>query len=152
MKITIRPFEEADRPFVMHSWLNSWAANRSRLERMVPMARALAGHRRCVEAVIEGSVLRIGVVRPAEQDGDIIVGWICAEPTIEGGPGVLHYAFVKRRFRGHGVFRALLEDVGPLAFTSSSDVIAKKIGTQKLKLGWAPGLLYYPAIGEREAT
>lgn len=152
MKLIIRPFEEGDRNLVMHSWMNSWAANRSRLERVVPMTRALAGHRRLVELTIANSVVRVGVVKPdPTRDDDLIVGWICAEPVINGKPGVLHYAFVKKKFRGNGVFRELLADVGELAFASPSDTIAKKLG-MKLGLGYAPGLLYYPATGESEET
>lgn len=128
--------------FVMNSWMNSWAVGRTYTERHVPMDRALAGHRRFVEAALASCGAKVAVIA---DDPDIFVGWACAE-AVDPDVGCLHFMFVKKKFRGCGVARTLLASVGvQLTLTSATSRTARAIA-EKLGLGFAPGLLYYPKV------
>lgn len=88
--------------FIRDSWLKSfrdspWAG-------CVPNNLYWPTYTEAVEQLASESRV-VAVV--SKDDPDTIVAWICAEPQ----KGIVHYAFVKHRFRQMGLLRLLLQSV-----------------------------------------
>ena len=97
--IVMRPakFPE-DEALIYSSWKESYSHSRWATQFRRPLYFYLQG------LIIRDLLARAAVlVACAEDDPDVIVGWSCT------GPGdVVHYGWVKARFRGNGIARALL--------------------------------------------
>lgn len=90
----VRPVKSLDEDFVYHSWLSS-------VDRHIPgtkdMTRTLIDH--CMKE-------RTIHVACADDDDDHILGWLAHGDDFSFP--VLHYVFVKKQLRNHGIGKTLL--------------------------------------------
>lgn len=100
LPVSIRDMVSGDVPLIYDSWIHSclpsqrrdWGNNAFKL-------------RRRIDALIRrGSEVKVAIF---PEDGDVILGWACAEP-----PSVLHYVYVKEVYRRQGVAATLLAACG----------------------------------------
>ncbi len=113
--ILIRRADADDAAFVFSYWLRDYY-ERSAFAKGITKATFMSLHHLLLERLIARSVMHIAC---DPEDPTVCFGFICAE-----GP-VLHYVYVKRRFRGMGVGGLLLaaafEASGPSAFSHLTD-------------------------------
>lgn len=98
----IRPASRPDVSFICSSWLKSFRD--SAFAAGCPNSLYYYSHHKLLEVILPRAVVAVAT---DPSDPDLIVGWACAE----GQPGalILHYVYVKHRFRGFGVARRLVE-------------------------------------------
>ena len=108
LPIRIRPMTQGDEPLVLSSWKKSYAD-------AVDWARTEAGRAHyythvngVLPRLLDGSRTAIAC-NPL--DAEHVFGWACVDRDESEG-AVLHYAYVKRDYRGMGVARRLLESLG----------------------------------------
>ena len=113
--LLIRRGDADDAGFVFSYWLRDFY-ERSAFCKGIAKSTFMSLHHLLLERVVARSVIWIAC---SADDPSLIYGFICVE-----GP-VLHYLYVKRRFRGLGIATALLgiADMasGPKAFTHLTD-------------------------------
>jgi GNAT superfamily N-acetyltransferase len=111
--VTLREMVDADRNYVLSSWIRSYAG-KSREARDYTDRGAFA---RDYSPVVQALVARSRVLIAAlTEEPDIIVGWAAVEGE------TLHYVLVKPRWRQLGVARWLLADFAalPVAYTHTT--------------------------------
>lgn len=116
--VLIRRADADDAAFVFSYWLRDYYEH-SAFARGVNKDTFMRFHHMVVERVIARSVMYVAC---DAEDPTICYGFVCAEGD------VLHYIFVKRRFRGLGVGGRLLEAAGfgaagPKLFTHLTDTM-----------------------------
>lgn len=114
-QLLVRRADADDAAFVFSYWLRDYYEH-SAFAKGIDKTLFMHLHHLLLERIIARSVIHI--VCDVE-DPSVCYGFICAE-----GP-VLHYIFVKRRFRRLGLARRLLREAGleagPQAFTHLTD-------------------------------
>lgn len=103
-------------PFVLSCWLKSYEPRGCRvhgLDADVQADRATyyRAHHPELTRLLRSSTLALATV---DEDPDVYLGWAL------GGPGLLHYVFVKSAARGHGIANRLVRAVtgeGPVVHT-----------------------------------
>lgn len=117
--LSIRRATEADVGIIVASWQQGCYGSEFWGDKAVRLGDFKRGHRR----VIARCLLDACIVACDEIDPRVVIGWAC------GAPGVLHYVYVKRKFRGDGIARALLDAIGagegPLTVTHMTGAIRR---------------------------
>ena len=142
----IRDFRSDDVSFVFDTWLRSYGQNRPNPWQRLDFHRFMKGHRAIIDSLLArpSTRLRVACANDAEH---VILGWACSEP------GVLHYMYVKRKFRQKGVASAMVEDAGAPALYSHAPTSPQGPHTTVQMLrAWgmkeSPGHLFYPPLKE----
>jgi GNAT superfamily N-acetyltransferase len=104
LPIELRKARKSDVPFLMNSWLTSFRDGK--MVGGVPNRIYYYNHHKILEQVIPRSAVMVAV---DQRDPDLIVGWACYEVT--DGALVMHYVYVKKRFRGWGVASNLVNTI-----------------------------------------
>lgn len=129
--VAIREAVAGDVPFVLNSWLQSFA--RAPFARLVPVDAYWRGHHELVLSVLGRSETRVAC---SPTDTDAIMGWSVT------APGVVHYVYVKFPYRRLGIARRLLAHVPEAArYTHATPVLASLPVPRGWQ--WDP----YPAFG-----
>lgn len=102
----IRPAVEADLPFVVHSWLHSYASTGAKAS---SSSVYWDHHPNLVKAALGRSSV---LVACPDDDPESILGWICIDRV--GKHGLIHYVYVKHPFRRLGIASALLAPLRPV--------------------------------------
>lgn len=144
--VSVRDMREGDLNFIRSSWLRSNA--RTVPQALVPSDAYFELHWEVAMGLLERPAVRC-VMATDPNDDDHLVGWACGEPAGAARRPLLHFAYVKKPFRRHGVARLLVERaVG----AQLRDVTATHLPTeglrQKLELrGWVfrPQFAFYLA-------
>lgn len=103
LPISIRDCEQSDLPFVFSSWLRSYRL--SSFARSIPNRDYYSNHHLVVDRLVQAPETKILVATDVE-DPTVLLGFLVFEP------GVIHFAYTKKPFRGLQVFRRLLEASG----------------------------------------
>lgn len=129
--------EEADKNFILASWLNN--ARYSRMTSRIPSDIYFKWHQRVIERIWDraGSITSIAALK---EDPSIILGYLCYEELVT--EPVIHFCYVKKPFRKEGIARSLFKraeiDFKKRAlfthYTHEMDVICEKY----------PELIYCP--------
>lgn len=102
VELTLRPMRETDENLVIDSWYRSYF--KSRDGRSYPQVEQFyEDYQPIVRALVERSTVYVAALKAED---DAVAGWA----ALEGG--VLHYVFVKRRWRELGVARWLMTRLG----------------------------------------
>lgn len=106
--LILRPMTDADRNLVLSSWLESYSNSLVGIDR--------GAFFRLYKPLVAAMVDRGGVIVAGLPDiADSVLGWMASHNE------VLHYVFVKPRWRKLGVARALLEGTETLPITYSHE-------------------------------
>lgn len=135
LPVRIREAIQPDMPFVYSSWLrqHSYSAFASG----IPKATFFSNHRKIISKLVEKSDVYIAC-DPA--DMGIMYGFICGE---QHEWPLLHYAFVKGRFRRYGIFKMLL---GELGWTPDKEVVMSHFFCSKPIYIEGKQMMYNPYI------
>jgi len=110
---TFREMIEADRAYVMSTWIRSYHTARP-VKNLSPRVY-YDGQRAMIERILQRGAGVLVAADPAYPE-TVIWGWICAEPH------VVHYVYVRPEMRRLGYGRELLEQfVDPKRFTYSHE-------------------------------
>ncbi len=107
----IRPLGPEDMPFVASTWLRDYGEKSAFARKIAPQDYHLF-HKLVIARLLERS--KTLIVADPKDDG-LLFGFLCCEP-----PTILHYAYIKRPFRGLGLGAALYAESGlvePVTFT-----------------------------------
>lgn len=101
----LRPMAPDDLNFVRATWMRELGPTR---------LGAWLGSTLADYAIIRDRCIQDGEVQVAtlESEPTAVCGWACTE-----GPGVLHFVYVKERWRGNGLVRMLLSQLDPIDVT-----------------------------------
>lgn len=99
----VRAVQTADVPFLYNSWLKSYRDSPSVTS--IPNTLYYAGQHAVIEKLFETPDVETVIACNPEDEGQIY-GYVVA------APGVLHWLYVKHTFRGHGVGKMLLAEMG----------------------------------------
>lgn len=103
----IRGLHTEDTAFLVDSWAKAARA------RIAPVERELVTHERAVAQIArvlgrDGIVVRVGTIETqgagSNPNTERIIGWVVADLPAY----VLHYAYVRHEYRGHGYARMLV--------------------------------------------
>lgn len=104
LPMLIRPMERSDLPLVTNNWLES--ARKCYHVKGIPNDTYYPHTHRIIQVLLS----RGGVfVMCDPEDPYTVYGWICAE--VINNHLLIHYVYVKRRFRKYGVGKALMRAV-----------------------------------------
>ena len=106
VQVSVRPMVEADRPFVFATWLNHGVSSSS-FGRAVGRDAYMRSVHRVIERLLDSPDTHVLVATPVGSD-DILGFLACGAWNASATWPAVHFAFVKKFARGHGVFRALL--------------------------------------------
>jgi GNAT superfamily N-acetyltransferase len=122
--VALRPAVADDASFVLSSWLKSFFRHRSAWQSMVRLTERqyFKGHHELLRWIITRS--ETVVACPADDPG-LICGWCCYQPLTP--VCVVHYVYVKDKYRGFGIGRQLFE-----AATAGSTSVAVSHWTRRL--------------------
>jgi hypothetical protein len=98
-----------DRAFIMNSWLKTFEKSAYRLD--IPMTEFFAFHHDVLEDLLERSSIIVAIrpPNPLRPDNiDEIYGYLCVETDLR--PRIIHFLYVKNKYRKMGVGRSLVED------------------------------------------
>ena len=98
--ILVRPPHGKDQNYVTSTWVNSLVCEKEWTRRDC---------RNVVDDLLERKDTRLRLAA-IQSDPNSIVGWIAYVEK----PAVLHYVYVRNRYRGHGVGRMLVDAAGLL--------------------------------------
>jgi len=98
-QLRITQMTAAERPFVLDSWVRSYLPFRPPYAPSYGMG-AKAWTLRCAERLTMAQPVLVATL---DQAPDVVLGWAC------GGPGVLHYCYVRQPARRNGIASALLQ-------------------------------------------
>lgn len=101
--VDIRRYKAGDLPLILDSWLNSFRDGA--FVRGIPDNIYYDRHRRVVDDLLKRSFV---LVLCSEKNPNVIVGWLCGEKTAERAL-IIHYVYIKRRFRKQGFGRILVQ-------------------------------------------
>lgn len=128
---TLRPANEGDLGFIVHSWTESWHKNSPEMRQVRFGVFRNAMRRRAV-----GFATRcVTLVACDPDDHSHVLGWACVE--MRGGIGVVHYVYVREMRRERGLastlVRSALERAGcaagaPWVFTHATYIGARVAG------------------------
>lgn len=104
--VRIRFFDTSDANFVLNSWLKSY--REAPAVSPVPPQYYFEGQQRLIAGLAETAQILIACDR---DDPGQIFGWICYEQGLEGSI-ILHFLYVKHRYRGFGVAKLLIGEAG----------------------------------------
>ena len=93
----IRQAEESDLPFIIDSWWRSHCKN-IKYEKVEYIAKI----KQCI--ALGGCLVACDISRP-----DVIFGWVCFGEHLS--IPVIHYAYVKKAFRGFKIGKDLIESI-----------------------------------------
>lgn len=114
-ELVLRPIRERDEPYVMGTWLNSYA------EATKGTGRSKADYFRS-QRMLCRELLRFVFAAVSDDDDDTIHAWVC------GQRGRLHYAYVPLVMRSTDIGVRMIEAVcgeGPLEVTHKLPFMAK---------------------------
>lgn len=103
--VRIRLAEIDDHAFIIDNWTK--ATRFSPMFRMISNAIYSDAYRQLIADTIEDSVLKVAC---SSDDQSILYGFSCYRKDI------FHYVFVKRHFRGFGIFKMLWDDYASLGY------------------------------------
>lgn len=117
----------SDERLVVDSWLQS-LRHGDAAQRRLSRGAYLVGQRQVIDRLLARSEVRVAAW---SQDPELVFGWACVEPA----RCVVHYVYVKHRYRQRGVARVLLADlVGrPCRYTHETLILTRAI---QLPVGW----------------
>lgn len=117
MSLAIRAATPADMGFVHHAWRASF------FEASLAVRGADREHYRAEMERVVARLCKSGEVRVAcdPKDADTVVAF--AAFTRRGDVAELHYIYVKKDFRGHGIARDLLRDVKVTSYTFKTPAV-----------------------------
>jgi len=104
LPVRIREAIQPDIPFIYNSWLHQHS--HSAYAAGVPKPVFFSNHRRIIDKLIQSTDIYVAC---DASDLSIMYGFICGE---DQEWTLVHYAYVKKQFRGFGVGRMLLEELG----------------------------------------
>jgi hypothetical protein len=99
----VRPLESGDGAFVFATWLNHLKGS-STYGKALERGAFFKTFHRTIEGLLKRPTCRTLVASPLGEP-EIILGYLVTDAV--GERPVVHFAFVKGPFRGHGVMRAL---------------------------------------------
>jgi len=135
LPIRIREAIQPDIPFVYSSWLHQHC--HSAFAAGVPKAIFFSNHRRIIDELITKADLYVAC---DASDLSVMYGFICGE---EHEWPLVHYAYVKKKFRGFGIGKMLLEQLG---WEPEKEVVTSHFFAAKpLRIG-GKKVLYNPYI------
>jgi GNAT superfamily N-acetyltransferase len=103
LPILLRPFAASDAGLVFNSWLKSYA--NSAWANLIPTGRLYwERHHEVVDRLVRTARV---VVACWEEDPDLVAGWACFQEDAQAVP-ILHYVYVRERFRRKRLAAALL--------------------------------------------
>lgn len=120
--VVVRDPTDADMPCVLSNWLRSLRHGCSDARRIRSSLYFDVQRSRIARMLASGARLSVAAYEPGPE---LIMGWACGET------GVLHYVYVKKRYRGNGIARMLVEHAcgeGPLRYTQRMDRIVVPVG------------------------
>ena len=103
VELGIRPYDKADIPFIMNSWLKSYKHN-SGFGKLLTYDTYFQHHERLIKTLLITSSVTIA---HEKDDPTLILGYVAFERRPTYGQ-VIHFAFVKKEFRLFGIFKQLL--------------------------------------------
>jgi hypothetical protein len=101
----IRKMEENDKNFIFSTWLK--ACRYSLVAKRVPNDLYYKYQQKLIEVIFARSSSNTIILVDAEAH-DSIIGYICFEKLNAMAP-IIHFAYVKGTFQGHGFFKKLLQ-------------------------------------------
>lgn len=104
LPIRIREAIQPDIPFVYSSWLHQHS--HSAFASGVSKSTFFSNHRRIIDKLIQKTDIYVAC---DAADTSVMYGFICGE--VHEWP-LVHYIYVKKNFRGYGIARLLLEQLG----------------------------------------
>ena len=135
LPVRIREAIQADIPFVYSSWLHQHS--HSAFAAGVAKAAFFANHRRIIDKLISQADVYIAC---DAADISLMYGFICGE---EHEWPLVHYMYVKKKFRNFGIGGMLLEELG---WTPKKEVVTSHFFAAKpVKFG-GKKVLYNPYI------
>jgi hypothetical protein len=99
-KYVIRPYIEADLPFILNSWITNYRCYS--IDAKLVKDFDMVGYHQRIRQCLNRPETRIIVAG----DGDVICGWLCYDDK------AFHYGYVKGPFRQFGIFTALVKHAG----------------------------------------
>lgn len=111
---THRPWEESDLSFIFSTWLRNYKYSSTGFAQEIDKETYYAHHNRVIRGLIDRGCF--GVVCVDRLDPKVIYGYIVFEDTPVGR--IFHYAYVKKAFRGLGLFKNLGKEA-KVSFTAS---------------------------------
>lgn len=132
--ILIRKFKEEDKAFIMSTWLRSYKHNSFFTKKLTNTVYYKYHH-----DIINRILARADILIACDtQSPETIFGYAVFEE-----PGIVHYAYVKKAFRGMGIFSKLIEPLKGLdiIFTHYTDHCNKLVENANLKLTYIPYLV-----------
>jgi ribosomal protein S18 acetylase RimI-like enzyme len=111
MRVSIRRYEEQDRAYLFNSWLKNYKMSSSFAKR-IPNEIFFRNHHLILEHILSKPDTVV-LIAHAGEDHNQILGYLAYEDTPTGQ--VIHYVFIKEKFRNLGIARALIQhaDVNP---------------------------------------
>lgn len=100
--IILRQATAADLDLIVGTWQHSYGAAFWG-DKKVRMGDFKRGHKKVIAKCVDQWPVICAVAAAAPH---VILGWAC------GGAGLLHYVYVKDRFRGDGICRRLTQELG----------------------------------------
>lgn len=134
---------EADRRFVLHTWMDSWFKGRSHRWRHASIRRCEAGHRAIIEQVLGWADCTIACL---PDDPTVTLGWMVHEGDC------LHFVYVRPAVRRKGIARALRREAaagGQLKFVSHPTNHSRK-HLKSWDLVESYGHAMYPPVEKKE--
>lgn len=132
-QVAVVDMTEAMRAFIYSSWLLSYRHGIAK--------DYYAGQRLLIGHILKTAMVRVAT---AKLDVDLIHGWICY-----GATGVLHYVYVKEKFRNFGIAKLLADELGPAPIRSSHMTAAGDAWLRRLRPGnvaYNEYLAYFPEL------
>lgn len=101
-ELTIRRARRKDLHFLTSSWLDNYRHN-GVASKHIPNSIFYFTHHKIIEDLLSRATI---LVLCDSKDEDSIVGWVCSE--VMDGALVVHYAYIKYRYRNKGLLRQLM--------------------------------------------
>jgi GNAT superfamily N-acetyltransferase len=146
LDIIIREAIQDDLPLIYNSWLKQY--RESPFSVGVVNSVYYSQHRKIIDCLIERSVLRVACDAASPTK---IYGWVCGEIY---DPLVLHFIYVKKKYRKRGIGGMLLNEFGwkevPHIITTHFMKYKRKKSKEENNIIYNPYLLYiYMKEGKR---
>lgn len=106
LPVTVRFFQNEDKNFILHSWMVSF--RQENYAQTVCNEVYYFNHQRVIGKIAETADIFVAC---SVDDPNQIWGWLCAQQGPEGSL-LVHYVYVKSRYRRFGVAKLLLSAAG----------------------------------------